>query len=83
MITKHFWMRLFGIGSKNIKWDNVIGQSYARCIKCNRKLKQEETKITFHSQSGGDVRASGKVWCKVCGSTQRFDTRGDMENLLG
>lgn len=60
------------VKGESISWNGAIGLSRAKCNICKRDLEQEETKITFVHRLG-EVQAKGKVWCKVCGSKQKFD----------
>jgi uncharacterized Zn-finger protein len=55
-----------------IRWLGAEGRSRARCVYCDRDIEQEETKITYVSDSG-NFRAKGRVWCSVCGAVYVFD----------
>ena len=63
-------------GDDCLCWNSVVGQSLAKCKKCNRDITQEETKITFVHNSGM-VRAKGKIWCSKCGAKQHFNMTED------
>uniref|UniRef100_A0A6H1ZSQ2 Uncharacterized protein n=1 Tax=viral metagenome TaxID=1070528 RepID=A0A6H1ZSQ2_9ZZZZ len=63
-------------GDDCLCWNSVVGQSRARCTRCDRDIEQEETKITFVHYSGM-VRAKGKIWCSKCGAKQKFDMTED------
>lgn len=55
-----------------IKWDGASGYHWARCTRCDRKLEQDETNITFVA-AGNNVRTKGSVTCKICGATDTWD----------
>ena len=63
-------------GDDCLRWDSVVGQSRAKCTRCNREIEQEETKIIYVHYSGM-VRAKGEIWCSKCGAKQRFDMTED------
>jgi len=59
---------------ERIRWRGLEGQSLADCTYCNREITQEETDIELVSNTWGDLRARGKIWCKVCGARKVFST---------